>query len=82
MRPFEGQWTGQALSTDLTHFTDHAKDHRWKRPVGARVVVFAGAIRQSWTPEGCHIHRDSPVAFMPVNLPTGQPFDLFLPQPE
>jgi hypothetical protein len=80
MHPFECQWTGQALTTDVTHLSDHTENHRWQGSVGSWMVVFARAIPQCRTPEGSHIHRNGPVTFMAMHLPAGQPFDLLLPQ--
>ena len=69
----------KALTTDLTHFLDHAENHRRKRPVGSRMVVLARAVSQCRTPEGGHIHRDGSIAFVAMHLPAGQSFNLLLP---
>jgi len=71
MQPFESQGAGQALTAEVTHLTDHAKDHRRQRPVSAGVVVLARTAFEGRTPEGSHIHRDGVIAFMAVNLPAG-----------
>lgn len=80
VHPLEGQWTGQMLTADLPDFSDHTENHRRQRSAGSRVVILARAMAQGRTPEGGHIHRDGPVAFVAMNLPAGQPFDLLLPQ--
>ena len=80
MHPFKGQGTGNPLATDLAHFANHSEDHRRQRPVGAWMIMLARTVFERRTPEGGYIHRNGPVAFMAVDLPARQSFNLLLPQ--
>ena len=80
MYPFESQGAGYSLTTDLAHFANHPEDHRWQRPVGAGMVMFARTVFERWTPEGGYIHRNGSIAFMVMDSPARQSFNLLLPQ--
>lgn len=79
MYPLKSQRTGQALTTDLTDYANHAEDHRRQRTVGSRVAVLARTFLQRRSLKRGHIHHDRAIPFMAMHAPARQPLNLLLP---